>query len=125
MMTEARRPLGLSMWQLLAVRPMYTGGGRLFVDIAKQRASPAGRNMLVNVLGKSDPLMKDIFTTLIEREYVQTQMEENPATSAKGPTTPDFQTLKDHDPAIVDELIQRSQTSIDELKKTIQAKEGV
>ncbi|MBI1833349.1 MAG: phosphoenolpyruvate synthase [Candidatus Andersenbacteria bacterium] len=125
MMTDAMKPLGLSMWQLLAARPMYTAGGRLFVDVAEQLASPAGRNILVNVLGKSDPLMKDIFTTLLERGHVQAQTEEISATPAKGPPLPDYRTLKQYDPAIVHELIERSQTSIDQLKKTIHTKEGV
>ncbi len=124
MMTDAMKPLGLSMWQLLAARPMHTAGGRLFVDIAEQLASPAGRNILINVLGKSDPLMKDIFVTLVERGHGQDQAEESATARVKGPPPPDFQTLKDYDPMIVDELIQRSQTAIGEFKKTIQAKAG-
>jgi pyruvate,water dikinase len=47
---------------------MYAAGGRLFVDVTKELASPAGRNVLLNVLGPSDPLIKDALTTLIERE---------------------------------------------------------
>ena len=35
MMTDAMRPLGLSMWQLTAARPMYEAGGRLFVDVTR------------------------------------------------------------------------------------------
>ena len=47
---------------------MRTAGGRLFVDITPMLASPAGRETMVNVLGKSDPLIKDALTTIIERE---------------------------------------------------------
>src|SRR5205085_1203649 len=32
MFTDAMKPLGISMWQLTAGRPMYEAGGRLFVD---------------------------------------------------------------------------------------------
>ncbi len=35
MMTDAMKPLGLSLWQLTAVRPMYEAGGRLFVDVTR------------------------------------------------------------------------------------------
>ena len=33
MMTDAMKPLGISVWQLTAGRPMYEAGGRLFVDV--------------------------------------------------------------------------------------------
>jgi phosphoenolpyruvate synthase/pyruvate phosphate dikinase len=125
MMTDAMKPLGISVWQLLAARPMQTAGGRLFVDISEQLASAAGRNMLVHVLGKSDPLMKDIFLTLIERGFVQARTDESPAAPRKGPVLPDFQALKDHDPAIVQELIARSQTTLEELRRTMRTKKGV
>ena len=51
MMTDPIKPLGLSLWQLTAARPMCQAGGRLFVDVADDLASPAKRNILVNVLG--------------------------------------------------------------------------
>ena len=68
MMTDAMKPLGLSFWLLTTPAPMRTAGGRLFVDVTPMLASPAGRETMVNVLGKSDPLIKDALTTIIERE---------------------------------------------------------
>jgi pyruvate,water dikinase len=69
MMTDAMKPLGLSFWFLTTRAPMRTAGGRLFIDITSMLASPVGRETLVNVtLGKSDPLIKDALTTIIERE---------------------------------------------------------
>ena len=43
-------------------------GGRLFVDATQRLASPASRDYLINTLGKSDPLIRDALTTVIERE---------------------------------------------------------
>src|SRR4051794_12001968 len=43
MMTDAMKPLGLSIWQLTALRPMYHAGGRLFVDVTAELASPSSR----------------------------------------------------------------------------------
>src|SRR6059058_3214804 len=57
MMTDAMKPLGLSFWQLTALRPMYEAGGRLFVDVVRDLASPASRARLLEVLGRSDPLI--------------------------------------------------------------------
>ena len=42
MMTDAMRPLGLSVWQLTTPRPMAEAGGRLFVDVTAALASAAG-----------------------------------------------------------------------------------
>ncbi len=129
MMTDAMKPLGLSFFQQTAARPMFHAGGRLFVDVAQQLASPEGREILVNVLGKSDPLIRDALLTIIERgDFIKSLPEDKPAPdshkSKQAAPSVDFQVLKDHDPALVDRLIERHQASIDELKRTIQTKAG-
>ncbi len=129
MMTDSLKPLGLSFFQLIAARPMYKAGGRLFVDITHELASPAKRDILVNVLGKSDPLIKDALMTILERgDFIKSLPNEmkqpSPGTSNHGATPAGFQTLNDYDPQIVSDLIQSSQTSIDELRRDIQTKSG-
>lgn len=129
MMTDAMKPLGISVWQLTAARPMFAGGGRLFVDVAPDLASPVRRNILVNVLGKSDPLIKDALTTILAREAFsppapEDQPEQSPANRTPGPAPAGYQTLADYDPSIVAELIQRSQTSLDALERDIQTQSG-
>ena len=47
--------------------PFYEAGGRLFVDVAPRLASPATRGVLVETLGKSDPLVGDALRTIVER----------------------------------------------------------
>ncbi|QIP17390.1 phosphoenolpyruvate synthase [Spirosoma aureum] len=130
MMTDAMKPLGLSFFLLTTRAPMYTAGGRLFVDVTAMLTSPVGRETIVNVtLGKSDPLMKDALTTIIEREdFIKLLPDDKPGPkpgkSSQGRSHTDFQILKDYDPTIVSDLIRRSQTSIDELKQNIQMKSG-
>src|SRR3982750_1431427 len=64
MMTDAIKPLGLSVWILTGGRPMFkTAGGRLFVDITMGLSTPAGRQNLLDVLGHNDPLIKDALIT--------------------------------------------------------------
>src|SRR6202034_4643394 len=46
MMTDAMKPLGLSLWQLTTRRPMTEVGGRLFVDVTQMLGSPASRAAL-------------------------------------------------------------------------------
>jgi pyruvate,water dikinase len=129
MMTDPMKPLGLSLFQLTAARPMYKAGGRLFVDITHDLASPVRREIIVDVLGKSDPLIKDALTTIIERgDFIKSlpddRQEQSADESNKGRSPADFQTLNEYDPTIVSDLIKRSQTSIDELKQNIQTKSG-
>ena len=47
---------------------MRKAGGRLFVDATQQLALPASRDYLINTLGKSDPLVRDALTTIVERD---------------------------------------------------------
>jgi phosphoenolpyruvate synthase/pyruvate phosphate dikinase len=127
MMTDALRPLGLSFFQLTAARPMDTAGGRLFVDITRDLASPAKRDIIVNVLGKSDPLLRDALRTVLERgDFIKTLPDDVKEQSAsnRGASPAGFQTLNDYDPQIVSDLIKSTQTSIDELRRNIQTKSG-
>jgi pyruvate,water dikinase len=129
MMTDPIKPLGLSIWNLTAARPMFVAGGRLFVDVTEELASPAKRDILVNVLGKSDPLIRDALTTLLEREDFMHSLpndtpEQSSGKSDQGPSFRDFRALNEYDPAIVTELIQSSQESIEALKQAIQTKSG-
>lgn len=127
MMTDAMKPLGLSFYDLNAGRSMFTAGGRLFVDIAKELSTPAGRNMMVNVLGKSDPLMKGAFETIIERNFIPLVEEDTEPVAAKAnvmPTLKDFQALNDYDASVVTELIARAAASLAELKEDIKTQSG-
>src|SRR4051794_22274199 len=46
MITDAMKPLGLSLFQLTALRPMHEAGGRLFVDVTRDLGSPTSRARL-------------------------------------------------------------------------------
>jgi pyruvate,water dikinase len=118
MTTDPMKPLGLSLWQLTALRPMYEAGGRLFVDVAEGLASPASRAGLLEVLGKSDPLIRDALQTVLDRgDFIPSLPDEG-----RGPPAGDAPAPIDTDPAIVAELIGRSQASIAALKRNIRTK---
>lgn len=128
MMTDPIKPLGISMRQLTAVRSMDTAGGRWFVDVTPELESRVRREILVEVLGKSDPLIRDALLTVLERgDFIRSSPDEGKeprGNSKEGAAPVDFQTLKDYDPAVVAELIGRSRVSIDELKRNIKGKSG-
>ncbi len=121
MMTDAMKPLGLSVWQLTSPAPMYVAGGRLFVDVTQRLASPASRASLLEVARKSDPLMANALQTILERDdFITLLPDEDPGTPPAGsPPTP-----IDTDPTIVTELIARNQESVAALKRDIRTQSG-
>ncbi len=125
MMTAPMRPLGLSLFQLTAARPMFKAGGRLFVDVAQVLASPAGRDTILNVLGNSDPLIRDALRAVIERgDFIRSPPDDSPTKSDKVISPAGFRTRIENDPAIVSNLIERSQASLEKLRHDIQLKSG-
>src|SRR5580692_11057202 len=121
MMTDAMKPLGISFWQLTTPRPMHVAGGRLFVDVAPDLGSPSRRASLLNVFGKSDPLIGDALATLFERgDFIPFLPDEDGAELPVGTAPATIET----DPAIPAELVERGQASIARLKRDIAAKSG-
>src|ERR671916_816137 len=122
MMTDPMKPLGLSFWLMTTRAPMTEAGGRLFVDVTRPLASPASRAGLLAVLGKSDPLIGAALQTIIEREdFLPSLPDEGPAWAPPGSGAP---APIETDPAIVAELIGRSQASIAALRRDIRTKSG-
>jgi rifampicin phosphotransferase len=121
MMTDAIRPLGLSMWQRTTTRPMYEAGGRLFVDVTKELASRARRADFLDLWARADPLTGDALRTLLERaDFAPTTADEAPGTTPTGGA----QVRIDADPAIVLELMQDCQASLSRLKREIRTHSG-
>ncbi|MFI1933248.1 rifamycin-inactivating phosphotransferase [Streptomyces sp. NPDC020330] len=121
MMTDPMKPLGFSMWQLTAMVPMHEAGGRLFVDVTRRLASPAGRDALLEAMGKGDPLVRDALETVLEREGFVPLL---PDAAPGGPPPTGAPAPIDTDPAVVTELIEYSRTSIAALERDIRTKKG-
>ena len=121
MMTDPMKPLGMSLFQLTANPPMCKAGGRLFVDLTHNLASPVSRKIILDALGRSDPLIKDALMTIVEREdFIKSLPNGKKVLSlSKSNKGMSWGFL-----AIVPDLIKSSQTSIEELKQNIQTKSG-
>lgn len=127
MMTDPMKPLGLSFFLLTTPAPMRTAGGRLFVDTTAMLASPVSRENVLNTLGQSDPLIKDALMTILERgDFIKSlPIAENEQTPGKNNiSSAGYQPPIDHDPTIVSDLMERTQSSIEVLKQNIQTKSG-
>ncbi len=127
MMTDAMKPLGLSVWQSTAMVPMHAAGGRLFVDITPRLAVPADRAALLDVMEKGDPLIRDALETVLDRgDFVPSlpapDPSGTPAADAPAGSVPPAPIA--NDPAIVTGLIERSRASLAALRRDIGTKTG-
>jgi phosphoenolpyruvate synthase/pyruvate phosphate dikinase len=121
MMTDPMTPLGLSVWQLTALAPMHEAGGRLFVDVARRLATPTGRAALLELIGRGDPLIRDALETVLDRhDFVPTLPDAGPGGPPAGGAPAPIET----DPAVVTELIERSEASVAALRRDIRTKTG-
>jgi phosphoenolpyruvate synthase/pyruvate phosphate dikinase len=69
MMTDAMKPLGLSFFQAqLGDTPLVEAGGRFYIDLAPDLASPVGRRILLASMGRIDPLIDSAIRTLTRRK---------------------------------------------------------
>ncbi len=122
MMTDAMKPLGLSVWQLTTPRPMAEAGGRLFVDVTPMLASPASRAGLLGMMGKSDPLMRDALETVLDRgDFILPVPDEAPAWAPPSSGAPG---AIETDAAVPAALIARTEASLATLKHDIKTKSG-
>ncbi|MFJ5987078.1 rifamycin-inactivating phosphotransferase [Lentzea sp. NPDC092896] len=119
MMTDAMKPLGLSVWQLTTPRPMAIAAGRLFVDVTPILASPQSSAAFLDVADKSDPLMGDALRTVLGRTGFV------PAGDGAAPSFPGTaQAEIDTDPDLVTELIGNAEASVAVLEREIKGKSG-
>ncbi|MET9495677.1 rifamycin-inactivating phosphotransferase [Streptomyces sp. NPDC006552] len=123
MMTDAMRPLGISVWQRTAMATMHEAGGRLFVDATRALSTPAGRAGLLALAGRSDPLTKDALETVLGRDdFVLSGTDADAGDGGRqgGRTSASLPT----DPAVVTELIARNEASLAALERDIQEMSG-
>jgi phosphoenolpyruvate synthase/pyruvate phosphate dikinase len=121
MMTDPMRPLGLSLFQRTAGRPMVEAAGRLFVDVTQDLASPATRARTLEALGKSEPRIRNALETILERgDFIRLLSDDGPARAPAGGAPVAIET----DPVIVADLIERTDASIAAMTRDIRTKSG-
>jgi pyruvate,water dikinase len=83
MMTDAIKPLGISVRQLTGAATFHEAGGRWFVDVSRALASSVGRAGLLE-MWKSDPLTIDALKALIERGFIPLGHDQGPEAPPPG-----------------------------------------
>lgn len=127
MMTDAMRPLGLSFWRLTSPAPMREAGSRLFVDVTQHLASPASRTALLHMAGRSDPLIATALQRVIDcPDFLPPAPQQATSATPAAPDTPAGNPPADVElgPAIVTDLVQRTEVSLAQLKEEIRGKSG-
>ena len=122
MMTDPMKPLGISLWQLTAGRPMYEAGGRLFVDVTQQLASPASRAGLLEVLGRGRSAdqgraARPSSTAATSSRRCRSRVQQGRLLAARPPRS---RPIRPSSPS----SSRRSQASIAALKRDIRTKSG-
>ena len=128
MMTDPMKPFGMSFFLLTTPAPMRKAGGRLFVDVTPMLVSPDSREMLLDTMEQHDPLIKDAVMTIVARgDFIKSLPEDQkeiPGKSNQVISSAGCRTQIENDPAIVADLMKRTQASLAELKQNIQKKSG-
>jgi phosphoenolpyruvate synthase/pyruvate phosphate dikinase len=127
MMTDPMKPLGLSFWQMTTPAPMAEAGGRLFVDVTQRLASPTTRAGLLEALTRSDPLTGDALHTILERDGFIRPLPDEAAPGSSPPRGDSFGGTPapiESDPAIVTDLIGRTEASIATARRDIATLSG-
>jgi pyruvate,water dikinase len=124
MMTDAMKPLGLSVWLMTTRAPMTDAGGRLFVDVTKMLSSPATRASLLEAMGRGDPLIGDALRTVLDRgDFIPVLSDDG-----QGPARPPAWAAEldpiETDPAIPAELTEAGQAANAALLRDIEGKSG-
>ncbi|GBF35770.1 phosphoenolpyruvate synthase [Desulfocucumis palustris] len=124
MMTEDIKPLGMSFFQFMSDYPMYRAGGRLFIDIAYDLASPIGRKVLVNSMIKSDLLMKSAMSGLIERKgFIRTLPRGKRSVTLSKMLLPfviqGIKIYRRNDVAVIQNLIARNEALVGDMQQGI------
>lgn len=134
MMTEAMKPLGLSVFRYSGGGDgtfMTEAGGRLFMDITHDLSSPIGRTIVVKAMGKVDPLVDSGLKRLIKRKnfikslpHGKGMMSSNKGYFSWSLITEFLKTYRSSNENTVPSLIRKNEVSIKELEKKFDALSG-
>ncbi|HEY6218420.1 MAG TPA: phosphoenolpyruvate synthase, partial [Gemmatimonadaceae bacterium] len=118
MMTDAMKPLGISLHRKIPPIQMSEAGGRLFVDVAPHLESSAGRAGLLGLMGKDAPLTADAVQTILDRGFIPLKSD------APAPRLPRVPITIESDPSIVATLMENNRASVKKLESEIRAQSG-
>ena len=133
MMTDAMKPLGLACFQYSGGSGtlMAEAGGRLFMDLTHDMASPFGRPLAIAAMGAVDPLIKSGLNDLKKRKEFMKNLERGKRFLSMGSgyfswslVTGFLKVYRSGDESTVPSLIRKNEESIQALEKKFAALSG-
>jgi pyruvate,water dikinase len=127
MMTDAIRPLGISIFEFLhSDKTLHKAGGRLFIDWTHDLATPAGRQIAMGALGRNDPLIANAIRSLTQRPDFLERLPQGKsvipraiAGRSRAMNLRIARIFRRNDPAVLQHLMDQSEASIRELRERI------
>jgi len=127
MMTDAMKPLGLSFFQLgLEEIPLIQVGGRLYIDLAPDLASPIGRRIVLFSMDKIDPLVHSALKSLLKRKAFMKALSRGKRSFRMGAgyfswalPVQAIKIYRSNDASIVQTLMSRNEASMRDLQLRI------
>ncbi|MYL42695.1 phosphoenolpyruvate synthase [Virgibacillus salexigens] len=130
MMTEPIYPLGMSFFEFMNYE-VITAGGRLFIDLTHDLASPIGRKIGLKTMGKNDPLMYHALFNLLKRKQLIKSLPKGKRIFKLGSEELSWSLLvhaikvyQRNDHSLVKQLIAKSEDSIKTVQSEITNKSG-
>lgn len=126
MMTEAIRPLGISMFKALfkqfGFTQMSEAGGRLFIDVSGDLTSPITAKLFIKSVDKVDILMQNALYKVVKNKEFMKTLPHGKTTIGmnSGMVTWVFQAIKNYwknDAAVVTRLMTKNETLLKKLEK--------
>ena len=127
MMTDAMKPFGLSFFQLgIDDFPLIQAGGRLFIDLAHDLATPSGKRIVLMAARKMDPLMHTAIKALLKRENFMKSLSRGKKAFSMGAgyfswnlPVQFIKIYRSNDAAIVQILMSQNESAISDMQRRI------
>ncbi len=124
MMTDAMKPLGSSFFLLgLGDFPLIEAGGRLFIDLAHDLASPIGKRIVLPAMRAIDPLILDAVKNLMKRKDFMRSLSRGPRAFSMGSgyftwelPVQFVKTYRSNDASLVEALLSRNDRFIRDME---------
>ncbi|PSL41396.1 phosphoenolpyruvate synthase [Planomicrobium soli] len=128
MMTKPIRPLGMSFIEFLATYNLSRAGGRIYIDLTHDLASPISRRAIMSSFRKNDSLSYSALATFLDRKNPlpkgQRMLKMGGGRLSWALPTEWFKLYRNNDMLLIQQLTSESEASLKKLETEIQQFSG-
>lgn len=128
-MTDPILPLGMSFFEFGSLFPVDHAGGRLYVDITLDLTTTQGRRIVKQKVDNMDLLMASAVRNVMANQDFMKSLPKGKGNFTKGTNLVPwlkeaYRMYKKNDPAILDDLVKRSEASLKALEQSLENLSG-